>query len=162
MDEDEKIRKQLNDYCLNNFEIIEKTYSDYLEMVKTIKIETSWIWGKEQFAAMMIVTEEKHAHLVEWMEFELEKKGIDPFATPKASSYIIAKNENGSIVLIYTRVEGNRLFRLQLMPSNIMEMIENNEKLSMGTKSNVDDFSGEGSDLYKDNDNDNENEEDKI
>lgn len=151
MNDDEKLRKQLDDYCLNNLEIIENIYNNYLEMVKVIELDDYWIWGKEQLAAMMLITEEKHAHLIEWLELQLERKNLDPFATPKASSYMIAKNDNGAIVLIYFRHKDSKIFKLQLMPSNIMNIMENGGKFSIGTKNNIDDSIIDDNDYSEDN-----------
>ena len=133
MNENEKIREELNSYIDKNFEIIESIYSKYIELVDKIKLEKEWVWPKDQLAALMIVAEEKHLSLMERLEFELEKNKLDPFSSPKLSSYIIAKNNNGGILLSCFKDSNSFQFAIQFIDSKIFKDLNGNNFYSIGS-----------------------------
>jgi hypothetical protein len=138
MNEDDEIKKELEDYTNENFNVIQSLYSKYLELVDKIKLDKYWTWGSDQMAAVMLLAEQKHAALMERLELEIEKQNRDPFESSKMACYRIAKNENGSIMLVCTRITyedkedftycHDYTFDVQLMEQDLIDTLDNNKQ----------------------------------
>lgn len=131
----ENTKEQLDAYIEQNCEYISKLYEKYLEIVKELEIAEGWVWGQEQFAAAMMMAEFRHAHLMEKLEFELDKNGFDPFQNMKMATYIIGKSEKGSVAMIYFRTKEQSIFALKVFPANIMDMAQQ-QGFSIGCSGN--------------------------
>jgi hypothetical protein len=122
-----KEQENLDKYCEENWEYIDKLYEQYLELANKIGVAEGWIWGKEQLGALMMVAEEKYYSLMENLEFQLEKNGQDPFANPKLVSYIISKGIDKAILLMHMVKDKDSIFILNEVPINIMEIAKEND-----------------------------------
>jgi hypothetical protein len=130
MQDDEKLEKEMEKYCECNYESIEEIYNQYLDIAQNIKL--SAIWGKDQFSAMMMFAEQRHASLMERMELELEKNKLDPFASIKIATYIVGKNEDGAVALLYFKTPEKSIFAMKLLAADILENPDSFNESSVG------------------------------